>query len=284
MIELNKIYNEECLEGMKQIPDGSVDMILCDLPYGTTSCAWDEIIPFEPLWKQYERVIKDNGAIVLTASQPFTSKLVMSNIKWFKHEWIWEKQRASNFMRANHEPLKYHENVCVFYSAQPTYNPIFENYSESTNKRFSRNGKVNSQKMVSAGYINEIQNVKKVNGEINIQRGAYPKSIKRFSCVQNANKTRVHPTQKPVALMEYLIRTYTNEGDTVLDFTMGSGTTGVAAMHTGRNFIGIEMDAGYFAIAEERIAKAAQMADGQFVDKRGKHTDLDALPMFAGVG
>ena len=123
MIELNKIYNEDCLEGMKKIPDGSVDMILCDLPYGTTACTWDEIIPFKPLWEQYERVIKDNGAIVLTASQPFTSKLVMSNINWFKHEWIWEKQRASNFMRANHEPLKYHENILVFSKGLLNFNP-----------------------------------------------------------------------------------------------------------------------------------------------------------------
>ena len=123
MIELNKIYNEDCLEGMKRIPDGSIDMILCDLPYGTTACTWDEIIPFKPLWEQYERVIKDNGAIVLTASQPFTSKLVSSNIKWFKHEWIWEKQRASNFMRANHEPLKYHENILVFSKGSLNINP-----------------------------------------------------------------------------------------------------------------------------------------------------------------
>lgn len=251
----------DCMNLMNYIPDRSVDMILCDLPYGTTACKWDSVIPFEPLWAQYKRVIKHNGAIVLFGSQPFTTVMISSNIKDFRYEWIWEKNLSGGFILAKKQPMKYHENVCVFYSAQPTYNPIFENYSESTNKRFSRNGKVNSQKMVSAGYINEIQNVKKVNGEINIQRGAYPKSIKRFSCVQNANKTRVHPTQKPVALMEYLIRTYTNEGETVLDNTMGSGTTGVACLNTNRKFIGIERDDKYFYIARQRIDQA--YAQGQ---------------------
>ena len=251
-----KLLHGDCLELMGQIPDGSVDMVLCDLPYGTTACKWDSVIPFEPLWAHYKRIIKRNGAIVLTASQPFTTALISSNMGMFRYEWIWEKNTSGGFILAKKQPMKYHENVCVFYESQPTYNPIFEAYADSTKDRFKNSGVINSTKMQSTGFANELQGIKRVQDEIKLDRGAYPKSIKRFSCVQNANKTRVHPTQKPVALMEYLIRTYTNEGETVLDNCMGSGTTGVACANTGRGFIGIEQDDKYFAIAKQRIESA----------------------------
>lgn len=265
-MKLNTIYNEDCLEGMKKIPDKSVDMILCDLPYGTTNNAWDTIIPFEPLWEQYERIIKDNGAIVLTASQPFTSKLVSSKLEWFKHEWIWEKQRASNFMRTNHEPLKYHENVLVFSKGNLTINPqrykVLEideimdmSKKEISNmmqtKDYDRFGKIDRRKTVR----NSNSDKKYLGTDIKRVRNAddgyrNPKSVLKINNNLNGN---IHPTQKPVALFEYLIKTYTNEGETVLDNCMGSGTTAIACMNTGRNFIGFELDEGYYNIANERI-------------------------------
>ncbi len=266
MIELNKIYNEDCLEGMKRIPDSSVDMILCDLPYGTTNNAWDEIIPFELLWEQYGRVIKDNGAIVLTASQPFTSKLVSSKLEWFKHEWIWEKQRASNFMRANHEPLKYHENVLVFSKGVLNINPQrykvleIDEIMNMTKKQmegmmkskdYDRFGKVDRRKTVK----DPDENKEYLGSEIKRVRNAddgfrNPKSVLKINNKLNGN---IHPTQKPVPLFEYLIKTYTNKGDTVLDNCMGSGTTAIACLNTERNFIGFELDKEYFEGAQNRI-------------------------------
>ena len=240
---------------MDKIADKSVDMILCDLPYGTTACKWDSVIPFEPLWKHYKRVIKDNGAIVLTASQPFTTVLINSNFKDFRYEWIWEKNSSGGFILAKKQPMKYHENVIVFYKAQPTYNPIFEDYAEATKNRFKNSGKVNSSKLQNANYSNEVQGVKRIHDEVLLHRGAYPKSIQKIKGVPNCNGTRLHPTEKPVELMGYLIKTYTNEGDTVLDNCMGSGSTGVACKKTGRHFIGIEKDEKYFKLAVERITK-----------------------------
>ena len=236
-MKLNTIYNEDCLEGMNRIPDGSVDMILCDLPYGTTACKWDTIIPFEPLWEQYKRIIKDNGAIVLTASQPFTSNLVMSNPKMFKYEWIWNKTRPTGSMLAKKRPLKEHECILVFYKKQPTYNPQMTNAERIVEK----------ERVVNKG---------EVNGNVRLKRKfdngglAYPRSVQVFA---NPNHNSLHPTQKPVPLFEYLIKTYTNEGDVVLDNCMGSGTTGVACMNTNRNFIGFELDETYFNMANERI-------------------------------
>ena len=235
MIELNRIYNEDCLEGMKRIPDKSIDMILCDLPYGTTACKWDTIIPFEPLWEQYERVIKDNGAIVLTASQPFTTMLINSNIKLFKYCWVWEKEQGVNFLMAKKQPLKVHEDICVFYKKQCIYNP------QMTMGIPYISGKGDSGEVT--GKVKKIQT--KNTGT------RYPKSIIRF------NRERgLHPTQKPVSLFEYLIKTYTNEGDLVLDNCMGSGTTAIACINTNRNFIGFELDKHYCEIANERIQKA----------------------------
>lgn len=235
----------DCLEVMKDMPDKSVDMILCDLPYGTTACKWDNVIPFEPLWEQYNRIIKDNGAIVLTASQPFTSALVMSNIKQFKYEWIYQKRVASNFAQAKKQPLKEHENVLVFYKCQPTYNPIKEERKGSGAKRLKSGYKSNTITGEFNGFI------KGNRTQINYDELKFPSSVQEFN---NREKDRgLHPTQKPVALLEYLIKTYTNEGDVVLDNCMGSGSTCVAAVNTNRHYIGFELDEKYFEIAEKRI-------------------------------
>lgn len=256
----------DCLEVMKDIPDKSIDMILCDLPYGTTACKWDNIIPFEPLWEQYNRIIKDNGAIVLFGSQPFTSKLILSNINNFKYEWIWEKQKASNFMGAKYQPLKYHENICVFSKSTHNYYPQrykvleFEEIKQMSDKElkqifetrdYDRFGKVDRRKTIN----NPKTNKEHIGNKITRTRSAddgyrYPKSVLKINKEINTN---LHPTQKPVALLEYLIKTYTNEGETVLDNCMGSGTTGVACKNLNRNFIGIEIDEKYFNIAKERI-------------------------------
>ena len=234
MLELNKIYNMDCLEGMKQITDKSIDMILCDLPYGTTACKWDTIIPFEPLWEQYNRVIKDNGAIVLFGSEPFSSMLRMSNLKNYKYDWIWDKKKGGNIMNLKHQPYKVHEIISVF--NKHNYYPIMESQKERTGKTYSK------------GEANGIANY----GDSRIYKEKYPKSIIESS---NANQNgKVHPTQKPVALFEYLINTYTNEGETVLDNCMGSGTTAIACINTNRNYIGFELDTGYFNLANERIA------------------------------
>ena len=222
----------DCLEIMKDIPDKSIDMILADLPYGTTACKWDTIIPFEPLWEQYERVIKDNGAIALFSSQPFTSNLIMSKPKLFRYEWIWEKEQGVNFMLSKKQPLKIHETICIFSKKQTMYYPQM-----TTGKPYV------SGKGVSGDVTNNVKKIQTINTGTR-----YPITIQKF------NRERgYHPTQKPVALLEYLIKTYTNENDTVLDNVMGSGSTGVACLNTNRNFIGIELDEEYFEIAKERI-------------------------------
>lgn len=251
----NQILLGDCLELMKDIPNESIDMILCDLPYGTTACKWDTIIPFDKLWKQYERIIKPNGAIILTASQPFTSALVMSNLKLFRYELIWEKNFSGGFILAKKQPMKYHENILVFYKNQPTYNPIFEKYSDTTKNRFKNNGKVNSSKLQSVNYINEIQGIKRVQDEIKLERGAYPKSVQKIKGVPNCNGVRLHPTQKPVALFEYLIKTYTNENDLILDNCAGSGTTAIACLNANRQFIVMEKEQKYYDIIQQRVNK-----------------------------
>ena len=242
MIQLIK---GECIEQMKLIPDGSIDAIITDPPYGTTACKWDSVIPFEPMWEQLNRIIKPNGAIVLFGSEPFSSALRMSNIKNYKYDWIWEKDKAGNFALANRMPMKYHEIISVFYKKQPTYNKQRIERSEGGKKRnkTSKNFKNNNVTSVINGKLSS-----KSLGEV-----FYPK-LKNPSSVLKYNKqVGFHPTQKPVPLMEYLIKTYTNENETVLDFTMGSGTTGVAAKNLNRSFIGVEMDDKYFEIAKERI-------------------------------
>src|SRR5699024_11330204 len=237
---LNTIYNEDCLEGMKRIPDGSVDMILCDLPYGTTEAKWDTVIPLEPLWVEYKRVIKTSGAIVLTASQPFTSILGASNPNWLKYSWVWKKSRAANGMIARHQPLKYHEDVLVFGKGATTYNP----------QGIKRVDKVSRQEGVSSDLkSNQKRDVEYIQKFTN-----YPSTILEFANVGNT----IHPTQKPVALFEYLIKTYSNKGETVLDNCMGSGTTAIACLNTDRQYIGFELDETYHKLSLERIDNHTQ--------------------------
>ena len=225
----------DCLELMKNIPDKSIDMILCDLPYGTTACKWDTIIPFDKLWEQYNRIIKDNGAIVLFGNEPFSSQLRLSNLKNYKYDWVWDKKRGSNFATVKIRPFNSFENIMVFYKKQPTYNPQMWKSTPYT---------------CNQGYVGEAKQTGLYRDNvITVNNGdRYPLTILSFS-----KETGLHPTQKPVALLEYLIKTYTNEGDVVLDNCMGSGSTGVACVNTNRNFIGIELDENYFKIAKERI-------------------------------
>ena len=254
-MELNKIYNDDCLEGMKNIPDNSIDMILCDLPYGTTACSWDTIIPFEPLWEQYERVIKDNGVIVLTASQPFTSALIMSKPKLFREEVIWLKNKGASGLQAKQKHIKVHESILVFSKkGKYTYNPIKWEVEE---KQFLTQRKT----MSMYGETNNIYgNLKRKRKADDGTRN--PISVIPFKVPITGAKTkkytkevdlRIHPTQKPVALFEYLIKTYTNEGETVLDNCMGSGTTAIACLNTNRNYIGFELDEEYYKASLERI-------------------------------
>lgn len=246
MIEL---YNADCLEKMKDIEDKSIDMILCDLPYGTSACKWDTIIPFDKLWKEYKRVIKPNGAIVLFGSEPFSSMLRLSNIEMYKYDWKWEKPSGANFLNFKYQPAKVHEDIIVFgkmavsYSKKGNMNyyPQMEAgtpYSQKSGKQKNDYG--------NSTVRTPIKQVLTVNtGE------RYPRSIQKFVL----DKEKYHPTQKPVALLEYLIKTYTKEGETVLDNCMGSGSTGVACKNTNRHFIGIELDKNYFEIASERLLK-----------------------------
>ena len=241
-MELNKIYNEECLEGMKKIPDKSVDMILCDLPYGTTRNKWDSVIPLDKLWEQYNRIIKDNGAIVLTAQTPFDKVLGTSNLKMLKYEWIWEKTTATGWFNAKKMPMKAHENILVFYKKLPVYNYEKTKGHKPMNSYTKRVDVIN--KSTTYGKVK-----KDMSGGGETER--YPRSVIKFST--DKQKSTIHPTQKPVALFEYLIKTYTNENETVLDNCMGSGTTAIAAINTNRNYIGFELDKKYCELANNRI-------------------------------
>jgi len=230
-----KLILGDCLNKMKEIDAESIDLILTDPPYGTTQCKWDSIIPFDLMWKELKRIIKDNGCIALFGSEPFSSYLRTSNIKWFKYDWIWNKKNIGNPLIAKYQPLRQHEIITIFYNKSCNYYPI------KTNLDIKRDWKQ--------------YNKTDLHGKVNIgasgkTNGKYPKSIIEFS---NAVRKKLHPTQKPVALLEYLIKTYTNENDIVLDFTMGSGSTGIAAKNLNREFIGIELDPSYFKIAEARI-------------------------------
>jgi site-specific DNA-methyltransferase (adenine-specific) len=240
-MQLDVLYNEDCLLGMKRIPDGSMDMILCDLPYAVTKNHWDSAIPFETLWDQYKRVTKKNAAIVLTASQPFSSALVLSQPTLFRHEWIWSKNLGGNFANTVREPMKEHESVLVFSRGRWTYNKQMQERSDSGKSR-AKYATVTDQSSTNYGAFGK--NVRTIRPDLRV-----PSSVQRFN-----RECGLHPTQKPVALFEYLIRTYTNEGDTVLDSCVGSGTTAIACMNTGRRYIGFEKDPGYFAIAQKRIA------------------------------
>ena len=237
-----QLMQGDCLELMQEIPDGSVDMILCDLPYGTTTCKWDDVIPFDKLWEQYNRIIKENGVVALFGREPFSSYLRISNIKNYRYDWIWEKSLCSNFLNIKKQPTFNYENVCIFYKKQPTYNPQMRSGNPYTYKAKERKSRQQST----------INNKQREIVNIGIR---YPKNIIFFGNGNNKNK---HPTQKPVPLLEYLIKTYTNQGETVLDNCMGSGSTGVACVNTGRDFIGIELDKGYFDIAKKRIEDASE--------------------------
>lgn len=239
----------DCLERMKEIESGSVDMILTDPPYGTTACKWDSIIPLEPMWEQLKRIIKPNGAIVMTASQPFTTTLIASNMKMFKYCWMWEKNRPTGSQHARNRPMSKHEDITVFSLAPMGH------VSQLKDRRMAYNPqgvvstgrkKTVNEKGFHGNHIGARPN--QVGNEYDVFTG-FPDTILKFS----KDESHVHPTQKPVALMEYLIKTYTNEGETVLDFTMGSGTTGVACVNTGRKFIGIELDPTYYGIACDRV-------------------------------
>ena len=229
------LYKGDCLEVMQDIESGSIDAIITDPPYGTTACKWDSVIPFEPMWEQLNRIIKPNGAIVLFGSEPFSSALRMSNIKNYKYDWIWNKKLAGNAINAKRHPLKIHEIISVFNSK--IYIP-----QKTKGKMRKKMGFTNQPK-----HIGKVDEAKETMNDL-----YYPKSIQDFT-MANLRRNRLHPTQKPIPLMEYLIKTYTNERETVLDFTMGSGTTGVACKHLNRSFIGIEQDEKYFNIAKQRI-------------------------------
>lgn len=231
-----QLFKGDCLEVMKSIPDASIDAIITDPPYGTTACKWDLVIPFDLMWEQLNRIIKPNGAIVLFGSQPFTSSLIMSNIKFFKYSLVWDKKMKVGMMNCKRMPLRQHEDILIFYKKQSIYNP-------QMTKGVMRNKKIQPTK--------DFQTYGQIKPIDNFNDNYYPSSILQFS---NSNqKVKFHPTQKPVALIEYLIKTYTNEKETVLDFTMGSGTTGVACKNLNRKFIGIEMDNKYFELAKNRI-------------------------------
>ena len=235
-----KIYNEDCLIGMRSLPDNSVDCILTDPPYGITDCYFDVRIPFEPMWEQFKRVTKRNAAIVLFSQMPFGAELIMSNRKMFRYEWIWEKSLGAGFLNAKKMPLRCHENILVFYQQLPTYNPQFtQGEPYRANKLSSRSKNYGKIKLGGSPCVTS-------NGNY------YPRDVIQYG---DYNHTP-HPQQKPVDLLEYLIRTYTNEGEVVLDATMGSGSTGVAAVNTGRKFIGFEKEQNFFEIAQKRIDEA----------------------------
>lgn len=229
-----KLLNGDCLELMKQIPDKSIGMILCDLPYGKTKNKWDIVIPFEELWEQYKRIIKTGAAIVLFAAEPFASRLRLSNCEDYKYDWIWNKKKGGNIFNLKRQPYMIHENIEVFHTTEDHYHPIMIPQKKRTGKMYSKSDNFNAK-------YDNIRTYKSKN----------PQSILTFSNANNKHK--LHPTQKPVALLEYLIKTYTLEGDTVLDNCMGSGSTGVACVNTFRDFIGIELDTNYFNIAKDRI-------------------------------
>ena len=259
MIEIDKIYNEDCLEGMKRIDDASVDCIITDLPYGTTACQWDSVIPFEPLWEQYRRITKPNAAIVLFGSEPFTSTLIMSNIKEFRQKLTWLKTRPTNVFNAPKQFMNWTEDICVFYRSLPTFNPQWRHDGEFTGAKVQRcnhdrsNGTL-GQTGEKAGYVHEGNGGK-----------FYPKSVLEFSNVHNGG-TAVHPTQKPVDLLRYLIRTYTDTDNLVLDSCMGSGTTAIACLKEHRHFLGFELNKEYFDIAQRRIRLERQQPQLDFGD------------------
>ncbi len=248
MPELNKIYNQDCLEGMKLIPDGSVDMVLCDLPYGSTSLKWDNKIDIEKFWEQIKRITKDNAAICLFSQMPFGAELIMSNKKMFRYEWIWEKNVGAGFLHAHKMPLRAHENILVFYRKLPTYNP----QKTKTKQGHGRSNNKLKTKCYPIGGKNSETYVYNDDGT------RFPFDVQKFKTPNTTSEKPIHSTQKPVDLCEYLIKTYTNENEVVFDACMGSGTTAIAAINTNRQFIGFELDKEYYEKSLERIEKARE--------------------------
>lgn len=238
-----QLFQGDCLEVMKGIPDKSIDLVLADVPYGTTACSWDSVIPLEPMWKELKRVTKPKSAIVLFGSQPFTSILINSNLDMYKYNWVWEKNRATNFPNAKKRPLTAHEDIVVFMKCGIWYNP------QKTHGHIPTNSAIGATQ-------GEIYNGNTIRNYTGGNTDRYPRTVQKFNCERG-----LHPTQKPVALMEYLIKTYSNEGDVVLDFTMGSSTTAIASLNTNRNFIGIEKDGNYFNIGVNRVKEHIKCQD-----------------------
>jgi len=258
-----QLHHGDCLDVMPTLEAGSFDAIIADLPYGTTACKWDTVIPFAPLWAEYKRLIKPRGAIVLFGSQPFTSLLVTSNLEWFKYAWVWEKTQATGFLNAKKRPLVSHEDIVVFCSGQSVYNPQKTTGHQPINTYTKRPEVFNKTEVY--GKVNRV-----ISGGGETDR--FPRSVQVFSSDKQLNKSNgtIHPTQKPVALLEYLIHTYTNEGDAVLDNVMGSGTTGVACVNTERRFTGIEKEAKYFEIARDRIEATIRWVEAGKPGKKPK--------------
>lgn len=241
------LLNGDCLELMKQIPDNSIDMILCDLPYGITTCKWDSVIPFEPLWIQYKRIIKENGVIALFGTEPFATELRHSNLKMFKYDWYWKKPRGVGHLNAKKQPLRDIEIISIFYNKQCTYNPQFTEGEPYSALKGGKNSRISEKGNTTYGKFMNGMAFRNDNSGFR-----YPKQLQEFGVVE---RNTLHPTQKPVPLLEYLIKTYTNEGEIVLDNCMGSGSTGIACINTGRKFVGIELDKEYFETAKKRIEK-----------------------------
>lgn len=256
-----QLLKGDCLEIMKEIPESAVDMVLCDLPYQMTDCAWDKIIPFPELWGQYHRIIKENGAIVLFSAQPFTTKLIYSNLKHFRYCWYWKKNNKTGFSYAKYQPMRCIEDICVFYKKMPTYNP--QGLKRLENGRMKKGLNSNVDGIYKAGALSK-KHTQKYTG--------YPVHVLEFK-KDATNKNRLHPTQKPVALLEYLIKTYTSPGEVVLDNCMGSGSTGEAAINTGRKFIGIEKDEHYFNVAKERIRGVVENVNPETGEILSEHSN-----------
>jgi site-specific DNA-methyltransferase (adenine-specific) len=271
----NSIINGDCLEVMRDIDDRSIDCIICDLPYAITNCHWDKLIPFDLLWEQYKRIIKPNGAIALFGSQPFTSALVMSNPKWFKYEWIWEKNNGSNFASIKYQPFKVHENILIFGAGRVNYYPIRESRSYLSLKRDSIGGRHKGNKKW-ANIPDPKTGIIKVPSIVSTDQKRNPFSVKRF----NRDMATTHPTQKPVALIEYLVKTYSLEGELILDNTAGSGTLAIAAINTNRQYICIEKDEHYFEVMRNRIANHDPNAPVK--TKKPKPTPIGQLTLFDG--
>ena len=249
-----KLYNECCFTAFTDVEDESVDLLLVDLPYGTTNCKWDSVLPLDKLWKEYNRVCKKNAAMIFTAAQPFTSALIMSNPKNFKYSWVWEKSKATGYLNAKKMPMRAHEDVCVFYRKPPTYNA-----------QMWQSTPYNKGTALRPTDVYGKQTETTVKNDSGLR---YPRTVQYFKTAESEGKGKsIHPTQKPVALMSYLIRTYTNPGELVLDNTMGSGTTGVAALNEGRSFVGMEIDEKYFLHAEERMREASLSNENQIKRK-----------------